>query len=152
MRLSESEHGLFHRARLTIPLKGSSGDTCPRVLAVRIWDVTVSMRDRSALFLGIEQTEDTAHGFESWDRHTGLFGLSQGLEEKSLEFQRLTALEINEGRGFVSAHGQGALDLFVRQGIVEVKTQGPGGGNDFENEFANEAGPRWPVMHRKAPC
>ena len=66
-------------------------------------------------------------------RDAGALGLLQWLEEKTLQFERLSAFEIDQGRSLVSGHGARAFDLFVGQGIVPVEAERAGSGDHLEH-------------------
>jgi hypothetical protein len=67
--------------------------------------------------------QHAAQSGEPRRRHARLEGLPQRFQEQALHFQRLAALEINQGRGTVSAHGPGTINSFVRKGIRHIKPQ-----------------------------
>ena len=82
-----------------------------------------------------------AERFEARGVCPGGSGLPKRFEEKAVQFEWLTALEVNQGRGFVSAHSTGAFDLMVGKGVGDVEAEGTSGRDNFEREIADQTFP-----------
>src|ERR1039458_4410121 len=84
------------------------------------------------------------HGAESREPghgHAGPSGLAQWFQEQALQLQRLAALEVDQGRGPVSAHRPGAFDLLVGESVPNVEPQSVRGGDDFQHQLAHQLRP-----------
>src|SRR6266540_628365 len=88
--------------------------------------------------------EGFQHGAERLEagcRHTATPSLPEWFEEEAFQFERLAALEIDQGRGLVCAHCSGALDVHLHDGLVELEAERLGGVDDFEHQLADDFAP-----------
>src|SRR6266511_3428732 len=88
--------------------------------------------------------EGFQHGAERLEagcRHTATPSLPERFEEEAFQFERLAALEVDQGRSFVGAHRACALDVFLHDGLVELEAERLGGMDDFEHQFADDFAP-----------
>src|SRR5258706_14510279 len=67
--------------------------------------------------------------------------LTQRLQEKTLQLQRLSALEIDQGGRPVCAHRARSGDLGFFQAVLQFEPESPGSSDHFENELSNQPFP-----------